>query len=121
MSTFKEPQFPALFVGDQANIRIFDRDLLTVLGFMTQNLKEILDTGISFDDNMDVSFVTATTHATINTEFPVTHGLGKAPTRYVVVGQSAAGSVYDGATVATKTTFYLKSNVSAKNFRLMFF
>lgn len=121
MSTFKEPQFPALFVGDQANVRIFDRDLITVLGFLSQNLKEILDTGISFDDNMDVSFVTVTTHATANTEFAVTHNLGKVPTRYVVVGQNAAGSVYDGTTENTKTTFYLKSNVSAKSFRLMFF
>lgn len=121
MTKFYEPQFPALFVDNQATLRLFDRDLVNILGAFSQVLKAILDRGISFDDNMDVRRVSVASHATPGTEFSVAHTLGKVPLGYIVSGQSAAGSVYDGATANTATTLYLKSDASAATFRLIVF
>jgi hypothetical protein len=51
----------------------------------------------------------------------VPHTLGKVPAGYIVCGQNAAGSVYDGSTANTPDTLYLKSDVASKAFRLIVF
>ena len=121
MTKYQEPQFPAIFVDNQLELRQFDRDLVNVLGGFALVLKAILDRGISFDDNMDIRRVSVASHATPGTEFSVAHTLGKTPVGYIVYGQTAAGSVYDGATANTATTLYLKSDASAMTFRLIVF
>lgn len=120
MTKFAEPSFPAVLASEQ-NLRQFDRDLITVLGSMGLNLAAILDGGVSFRDNLDVSTVSVVSHATPGTEFSVAHGLGKAVTGYVVYGQTGAGSVYDGTTANTKTTAYFRSDASAVTFKILFF
>lgn len=117
MTKYAEPSLPAL----PADAREFDRDLLTVLDAANQGLGAILDRGLSLDDNMDVRRVSVASHATPGTEFSVAHTLGKTPTGYLVYGQTAAGSVYDGATANSKTTLYLKSDVAGVTFRLVVF
>lgn len=84
-------------------------------------LRAILDRGLSFSDNADVSIVSVTSHGTPGTEFSIAHGLGKVPTGYIVTKQAAAGSVYDGATSNTATTLYLKSDAASTSFTLMVF
>lgn len=84
-------------------------------------LRAILDRGLSFSDNADVSIVSVSSHATPGTEFSVSHGLGKIPTGYIVTKQAGAGSVYDGTTSNTETTLYLKSDVASTSFTLMVF
>ena len=121
MSTFQEPNFPAIFTENQKDLRPFDRDLIQILGAWALNLKGILNRGISFDDNVDCRRVSVTSHVTPGTEFSIAHTLGKTPIGYLVYGQNGAGSVYDGATANDKTTLYLKSDVSAKVFRLIVF
>ncbi len=121
MTQFAESNFPTLFTAGGAEMRPVDRDLMTVLDAMSGNLRAILDGGISVDDNMDMSRTTVASHATPGTEFSVAHGLGKIPTGRIIYGQTAAGSLYDGATANTATTFYFKSDVSAVTFRLIFF
>ncbi len=117
MTKYAEPLFPA--IGQM--LTRFDTDLLTVLGAQSQNLKGILDHGISFLDNLDVSLVSVQSHATPGTEFSVAHQLGKVPQGYIVYGQTGAGSVYDGATTNSKTTLYLKSDAAAVTYRLIVF
>ena len=56
-------------------------------------LRAILDRGLSFSDNADVSIVSVTSHGTPGTEFSIAYGLGKVPTGYIVTKQAAAGSV----------------------------
>lgn len=121
MTKFSEPNFPALFTEQFDKLRTFDRELITALSNWSMVLKSILDGGISIDDNVDASRVSVTTHATPGTEFSVSHLLGKVPIGYIITGQSAAGSVYDGTTTNTKETLYLKSDVSSKTFRILVF
>ncbi len=122
MTQYNEPSFPGIFreseFQDQKTIL---KKILQVLSDWQFSIKSILDHGISFDDNVDVSRVSIASHGTAGTEFAVTHGLGKAPSGYFVAGQTAAGSVYDGSTANDKTTLYLKSDVSAVTFRLIIF
>lgn len=117
---FAEPSFPSVLAATP-DLREFDRDLITVLSSMSGNLAAILDGGISVNDNLDASIVSVASHATPGTEFSVAHGLGKSPSGYVVCGQSAAGSIFDGATANSRTTAYFKSNVSAVTFKILFF
>ena len=121
MSLYQEPNFPAVFTQSQKDLRVFDRDLIQVLGAWAQNLKGLLDRGLSFDDNMDIRRVSVASHATPGTEFSVLHTLGKTPVGYVVYGQTGAGALYDGATANDSTTLYLKSDVGGVTFRIMVF
>jgi hypothetical protein len=119
MTKLASPNFSSLFVG--ADIRQRDLDMASILDSFATNLVAILDGGISFVDNVDVSGISAVTHVTPGTEFATAHALGKVPTGYIVVGQTAAGNVYDGTTANTTTTLYLKSDVSSKTFRILVF
>lgn len=121
MTQFGKPSFPGVLVSNERELRQFDKDLVSVLERLGLDLQSILDRGISFDDNVDVSRVSVTSHGTPGTEFSVAHLLGKVPTGYIVTGQAGAGSVYDGATTSTKTTLYLKSDAASTVFRLMVF
>ena len=121
MTLYQEPNFPAIFTENQRDMRPFDRDLINVLGNWGLVLKAILDRGISFDDNIDIRRVSVVSHGTPGTEVSVAHTLGKVPVGYIVYGQTAAGSVYDGTTTNTATTLYLKSDASSATFRLIVF
>lgn len=113
MSTYQEPNFPAIFSEGQGAIRPFDKKLITVLSQWSQNLKFILDRGISWADNMDAVDVTFTSSATPDVENTVAHTLGKVPTGVIVYSQDKAGSVYNGTTAFSKTNVYLKCNVAS--------
>lgn len=121
MTKFQEPNFPALFSYDKDKLRTFDKDLITALSGFVMVLKSILDAGISIGDNVDMAKVVFVSHATPGTEGSATHTLGKIPEGYIVMGQTDAGSIYDGVTPNTKDTIYLKSDVSSKTFRLLVF
>lgn len=107
--------------GGAAGIGGPEQTFRTALEAFGGNLLAILDGGVSFDDNMDVSRVSVQSHATPGTEFSVAHELGKVPLGYIVAGQTAAGSVYDGTSANTKTTLYLKSDAASTTFRLIVF
>jgi hypothetical protein len=119
MTQFAEPNFPAVFTQDAPGLRQFDKNLITELGGMALNLKAILDRGISMDDNVDIRSISVTSHATPGTEFSAVHTLGKVPSGYIVKGQTAAGSIYDGTTSNTASTLYLKSDVGNVTFRIL--
>lgn len=121
MSAAPDLVLPGIFTVEGAELRQFDRDLMSSIGGWAAGIKAILDKGISVDDNLDAERVSVVTHVTPGTEFSVAHGLGKVPTGYIVHGQTAAGSIYDGASSNTKTALYLKSNVSAATFRIIVF
>lgn len=121
MSVYKDPQFPSLYVQDEKTLRQFDKDMIAALGAWSLDQKLLLTRGLNFDDNFDSRRAQVTTHATPGTEFSVAHGLGKVPIGYIVYGQAAAGQIFDGATANTKDLLYLKSNVSAVQFRILVF
>ncbi len=120
MSTYQEPNFPALF-GQETDIREFRRKLITILSQWSQNLKFILDRGISWTDNIDAVDVTFTSSATPDQENTVAHTLGKVPAGVIVYSQDKAGSVYNGTTAFTKTSVYLKCNVASATVKIKVF
>lgn len=121
MTRYAAIGLPALFTEKFEKLCQFDKDLVKTLDEWQSIIKSILDGGLSFDDNADVSRVSVTSHGTPGTEFSVAHLLGKVPAGYIVTGQAGAGSIYDGTTSNTATTAYFKSDVASISFRLMFF
>ncbi len=72
-------------------------------------IQTILNSGITFSDNFKAAFTSAT-FSSIDSEVAVSHGLSKIPTGYIIIGSTAALSVYDSGTANTDTNLYLKSN-----------
>lgn len=121
MTKYAEINLPAIFTEQFDKLRRFDRDLITTLNEWQLMLKAILDGGISFTDNVDIDMVTVTSNGTPGNETSVTHRLGKVPAGYIVTGQNAAGSLYDGTTANTATAAYFKSDVAIVQFRIILF
>ena len=112
MTQFKEPQFPAIFIDNPAQLRDFDRKLITVLGGLALNLKSILDRGISLKDNVDTAFISFTSSATPDAENTVPHNLKKIPTGFIVYDINKGAVVYKGSTTWTITNIFLKVNTA---------
>src|SRR5512138_1957313 len=84
-------------------------------------LANIINGQITFDANIRCKIVTATSHITANTEFTVTHNLGRVPTGYI-------WNVDQGQTVYSSSknlwddkTFRLKCTGSSVNLVLVVF
>lgn len=88
-----------------------------------RSLTKVINGRISFGDgteadNIDGIWAAATTHVTPNTDFTVTHNLGRIPVGYLVVKKAAACDIYDGTIAATTTQITLKGTVSAVAIKL---
>ncbi len=121
MSTYQEPNFPAVFSETADNIRPFDKKLISVLGLWSQNLRGILDRGISFPDNIDAVDIIFTSSAIPDAENAIPHTLGKIPVGAIVYSQDKAGSVYNGTTAFTKSASYLKCSVASMTIKAKVF
>ncbi len=77
---------------------------------LSNNLEAMLNNGLIFQDNFRMQVIGATfLAANINTTFP--HNLNAVPLGYLVIGRSAAITVYDGSqNVLTKTSVTLKAS-----------
>ena len=62
-------------------------------------------------DNIDGVWISVTTPGTANTDFTVTHNLGRVPVGYIVMRKSAAVDVYTGSVAATTTQLTLRATV----------
>lgn len=70
------------------------------------------------DRNIQCSKAQGTTPSTANTEFSVTHNLGRIPvTFFGHVNQS--GTLYKSTTAWTKTTIYLKCSAASASYSLV--
>lgn len=123
MSSYKNPNLPALFVNKQfyPNLRRFDQDFLNTMNEMARNMDAILNRGISFSENVDCRLATFTSSGTPDAENTVAHALGKVPTGYIVYGIDKAAIVYTGTTAWTKTNIYLKCNVATVATKIIVF
>lgn len=79
------------------------------LTLFLKDVYNILLKGITPTDNFRGTLVDVTFSAA-DTDTEIRHGLQFVPQNYFVVGTSAAMSIYDGSTDATKVFFYLRSN-----------
>lgn len=80
-------------------------------------LASIINQGITFGDgtsldNINGFWTNLTTPATPNTDFVVTHNLGRVPAGVIVALKGAAVDIYNGSVVASKTTITLRATVS---------
>lgn len=76
-----------------------------------EQIGQILNNGLGFSDNFDAKLLTITFSAA-DTDLATVHGLGRVPSGYFQVGQSAAMSLYDGASANTSSLLYLRSNAA---------
>lgn len=118
---YKQIGLPAIQTTHYQHMRQFDKDLCREMEGGERSLDALLNAGLRFEDNFDAVMVSVASHAVPGTEFSVAHALGKAIMGYIVYGQTAAGSIFDGVTANTKTTAYFKSDVAGVTFRLLLF
>ena len=113
MTTYLDPDLPAIFTENQKELRKFDRDFIQVVDNWALNLKSILDRGISLDDNIDAAAVSFTSNGSADTEDAIAHTLGKVPAHFIVSSLDKGAVVYRSGTAFTKTTIYLKTTVAS--------
>ncbi len=75
-------------------------------------LQSLINGGLSFSDNFNAKILSITI-STANVDVASLHGLGRVPSGYIVLGSSAATSVYDGASANTSSILYLRASVAA--------
>ena len=71
-------------------------------------LSQILNGGIKLQDNLNAQIKTVASTGAANTEFTVSHTLGRVPSGYIIISNSGAGYVYNGTTAWTATAIYLR-------------
>lgn len=84
-------------------------------------LLAIINKGLRFEDNHDISFVTITTDATPGTETAGAHTLGRTPTGRFICSQDKAAHIYDGDTSNDSDNIYIKSDTASVTVKVMVF
>src|ERR1700679_1392834 len=79
-----------------------------MLQTLWQSLASIINGNISFgngsqSDNINGIWSSVTTPGTPNTNFTITHNLGRVPVGYIVMSKTAACDVFTGSIAATST------------------
>jgi hypothetical protein len=70
---------------------------------------------------LDAKLVSYVTNGTPDTQDPVSHGLGRAPSGFIVTSQEAAGSVYRTEQPWTADRMYLKCSAAGVRVTLLVF
>ena len=63
-------------------------------------------------DNVDAVSIVANVNVAADTDFPLTHNLGRLPTAYLVTGASMPYQIYNGVTPNTATLIYLRTHIA---------
>jgi len=92
--------------------------LLNSLKEHSNNLLRILNNGIKFEDQLDSKEKTQTDTGAADTEFSITHELGRVPVGYLVKKIDKGGVIYESGTAWTSETIYLKSTIANCNVTL---
>ena len=90
---------------------------------MWRNLSLIINGQISFGDginrnNIDGVWANVTTPVAPNTDFTITHNLGRLPVGYWIMYKDRAVDVYTGSVAATFSTLTLRATVASAVIRL---
>lgn len=79
-------------------------DVRRFVGALSDQIVDAINGGLTIKDNFFANKVTYY-FTSANTSYQITHGLGTVPTGYMTIGQSKAGSVYDGSSLILGPTF----------------
>ena len=91
-----------------------DADFVRFVSKSFDQIHTIFNRQISFIDNCKTGLVSVA-FLKANTQQAIQHGIGKAPTGYIVVESQGLGLVYDGASNWTNQVIYLQcSTVETK-------
>jgi hypothetical protein len=112
------PEQPLHF-HDPANVvKTLDRMYRIFRGNVSYGNLNHSDEGRNIDGWPVVGVITP---GAINTEFAVTHGLGRIPVGFHVVNKNKSVDIYQSTTPWTKTTIYLKASVITATVTLFIF
>lgn len=99
----------------------YAKDLDRSLDKIFAILFEILNNGISFDDNFDAFKSEITTDATPGTETAIAHGLKRIPVGMLVLEKDKPAHIYKGPTDKDETNFYIASDVALVKATILIF
>ena len=91
----------------------FESDLERSLDILVSALREILNKGISIDDNLDAFRTTITTSATPGVETAIAHGLKRRPIGCLVLEKDKAGQIFLGTSGKDAERYYVQSDVAS--------
>jgi hypothetical protein len=99
------------------------KDFVTMIRSVYQHLTDVVNGKIGFGDgtnhdNIDGSWINVVAPAAPNTDFTVTHNLGRIPVGYWLMQKDRACDVYTGSVAATKTQLTLRATVASAVLRL---
>lgn len=94
-----------------------------MLQTLWQNLAFVLKGQISFGDgthvdNISGAWASVPNTGAANTDFTITHNLGRIPVGYLTMTASIATDIYTGSVAATKTQITLRSSAANANITL---
>jgi hypothetical protein len=98
--------------------------LIAILQTAWKNLVSLVINGhIGFgdgskSDNIDGVWVSISTPGSINTDFTVTHNLGRVPVGYLAMTKSAACDLYNGSIAWTSTQMTLRATTAGVTINL---
>lgn len=108
-----------LKLGNVAPDNDFEKNLEKGLLKLAEQVREILNGGLRFEDNFSIELKTITTHATPDTETAYTHTLKRVPIGFIVYDRNKAGILYAGSSANTATTIYIRSNVASVTAKIL--
>jgi hypothetical protein len=94
-------------------LRLFANAILRVW----QLLAQVINGNVSFgngtaSDNVSGVWATAADTGLANTDFTITHNLGRIPVGYLIMTSNIATDIYTGSVAATTTQITLRSSAS---------
>ena len=75
---------------------------------------------VSVTNGLDGKVVTYTSGPTANADDSIEHTLGRVPSGYIVLSQSAPGTLYTGANAPTATKHFLRSTTAKTSYTVLF-
>lgn len=88
-------------------------DLQRFLSTWVRDCHNVVNGSLEFGKNI-IGTTSEVTFSAANTDTRIAHGLGRAPTGYLIIGQSASGSIYDGVAAADSTYLYLRASAAMR-------
>jgi hypothetical protein len=112
-------QIEKIDIGKATPETDFDKNLEKAFLRNIEQLTEILNKGIRFEDNFSAYITTFTTSGTPGVETAITHGLKRIPSGFVVLEKDKAAHIYKGASGKSATTYYVASDVASVTVTVM--
>jgi len=105
-------QYKRLPPGSAQPTNDWEKESELVIDQLQDQLQDLLNNGLRFEDNLSAYITTVTTDATPGNTTTIVHGLKRTPTGYIVLTKDKAAHIYNTA-AADGTNVYLKSDVAS--------